>query len=247
MKRVEKSNEFSDEISLLTEKASAYGIRLTWSELSLFQVYLEELWEWHKRFNLTGVKTRERMVIELFLDSLIPDAFVPETAILLDVGSGAGFPGLPLKIRHPGLETYLLEPNTKKVAFLRQAIRCLKLQGIDVIQGRIEGYKEWFGKRRYGLITARAVANLTQILVQCSPVLSAGGFLVAFLGAEGEKDVEKNKDTMETHGLSVKEKITYILPGKKTKRHTFILKKTGPAQDPRLDNLSSWPMEKKRA
>jgi 16S rRNA (guanine527-N7)-methyltransferase len=226
--RVEKSNEFLDDIRLLAEKASAYGMRLSPSELELFQTYLVELLEWNHRFNLTGIKTPGRMVIELFLDSLIPAPFLPEKARLLDVGSGAGFPGLPLKIRHPGLEIFLLEPNTKKVSFLKQVIRVLELQGAEVIQGRIEEYKEWLVADGYEVITARAVTNLNQILRRCNPLLPEGGFLVAFSGSEGEKDVEKNKGAMETLGLRIEKKISYVLPGKKAKRHTFILKKKWP-------------------
>jgi 16S rRNA (guanine527-N7)-methyltransferase len=225
MKRVQKSIEFLHEIKLLADEAATFGVELSSLELDLFQRYLEELWEWNKRFNLTGLKTRERMVIELFLDSLIPAPFLPEKARMLDVGSGAGFPGLPLKIRLPGLETHLLETNTKKASFLKQVIRSLKLQGADVIQGRIEAHKEWLHGEGYGVITARAVADLNQILLWCSPVLLKSGFLVVFLGAEGEKDVEKNKDLMKTGGLRVEKKVSYLLPGRKAKRHTFILKR----------------------
>jgi 16S rRNA (guanine527-N7)-methyltransferase len=227
MMRVEKSNEFLAEIGLLADEAASYGINLSSCELGLFQVYLQELWEWNKRFNLTGLKTRERMVIELFLDSLIPAPFLPEKATMLDVGSGAGFPGLPLKIRHPGLLTHLLETNTKKVSFLKQVIRSLELQGAEVIQGRIEAHKEWLRGEGYGVITARAVADLNQILLWCAPLLSEGGFLVAFLGGGGEKDVEKNKEVMDTRGLRVEKKVSYVLPGKKTERHTLILKREG--------------------
>jgi 16S rRNA (guanine527-N7)-methyltransferase len=217
--------EFLHEMKLLADEAATFGVELSSLELDLFQRYLKELWEWNKRFNLTGLKTQERMVIELFLDSLIPAPFLPEKARMLDVGSGAGFPGLPLKIRLPGLETYLLETNTKKISFLKQVIRSLNLQGADVIQGRIEAHKEWLHGESYGVITARAVADLNQILLRCSPVLMKSGFLVVFLGAEGEKDVEKNKDLMKTGGLRVEKKTSYLLPGRKTKRHTFILKR----------------------
>jgi 16S rRNA (guanine527-N7)-methyltransferase len=223
----EKSNKFLDEISLLADKAASFGIGLSSSELGLFQAYLEELWEWNRRFNLTGLKTRERIVIELFLDSLILAPFLPEKASMLDVGSGAGFPGLPLKIRHPGLQTHLLESSAKKVSFLKQVIRTLRLQGVDVIQGRIEAHKAWLYGEGYGVITARALANLNKILHWCSPILSEGGVLVAFLGAEGEKDVEKSKEALDSQGLWVKQKVSYTLPGKKTKRHAFIFKKEG--------------------
>jgi 16S rRNA (guanine527-N7)-methyltransferase len=77
------------------------------------------------------------------------------------------------------------------------------------------------------VITARALADLNKILLWCSPILLEGGVLVAFLGAEGEKDLEKSKKVMDSHGLRVEKEISYNLPGKKTRRHTFILKKEG--------------------
>jgi len=104
-----------DEIKLLGDKALDYGIELSWQQLELFHVYLEELWDWNQRINLTGLSTREKIVIELFLDSLIPAPFLPKKGRMLDVGSGAGIPGLPLKIYTPQLKTHLLEANSKKV------------------------------------------------------------------------------------------------------------------------------------
>jgi len=228
MMSVQKSNEFLHEIELLADEASTFGIELSSSELGLFQTYLEELWEWNKRFNLTGLKTRKRMVTELFLDSLIPAPFLPEKARMLDVGSGAGFPGLPLKIHLQGLEIHLLEANARKVSFLKQVIRSLKLEGTRVIRGRIEAHKEWLDGEGYGVVTARAVANLDRIILWCSPVLLSEGCLVVFLGAEGEKNLEKNKELMNTCGLRVVEKVSYLLPGRRTERHTFVLKRRDP-------------------
>jgi 16S rRNA (guanine527-N7)-methyltransferase len=219
----EKSNEFLEEIRVLADGAASFGIGLSSSELRLFNLYLEELWEWNRRFNLTGLKTRERMVIELFLDSLIPAPFLPERATMLDVGSGAGFPGLPLKIRHPGLQAYLLEANSKKVSFLKQVIRTLALQGVGVIQGRVEAHQQTPG---YEVITARAVASLNRTLPWCSSLLSDGGILVLFLGFEGEKDIGRSEGALDSCGLRVDRTISYTLPGRKTQRHTFILKKT---------------------
>ncbi len=122
----------------LHSKALDYGISLTEHQLSLFQIYLDELWDWNHRINLTGLSTRERIIIELFLDSLIPAPFLPENGRMFDVGSGAGLPGVPLKIFRPHLEVHLLEANSKRVSFLKQVIRLLSLRKIEVMKGRIE-------------------------------------------------------------------------------------------------------------
>jgi len=222
---IEKSTGFSDEMSLLAETAAAFEIHLSSSEIHLFRVYLLELWEWSTRFNLTGLKTRQRMAIELFLDSLIPAPFLPDEGSMLDVGSGAGFPGVPLKIIHPRLDTWLLETNARKVRFLKQIVRSLDLQGVRVIQGRVEKPGEWVCVRGFHVITARALADLPQIILWCAPLLLQDGLLVAFMGAEGEKILEQNKHILTSRGLWVHKHLPYLLPGKKTKRHTFILKK----------------------
>ena len=219
---MEKSTEFSDEIGLLNEEAETLGIHLSLSHIHLFQHYLRELWEWNKRFNLTGLKTRERVVIELFLDSLIPSPFLPKTGTLLDAGSGAGFPGVPLKILHPGVATLLLESNGRRATFLKHIVRSLGLRNTRVIQGRIEAPLEWLNESGFDVIAARAVADLHRIVLWCSPLLKNGGFLVAFLGADGEKMVEQDMPFLAGRGFRVERHLPYLLPGKQSERHTFI-------------------------
>jgi 16S rRNA (guanine527-N7)-methyltransferase len=240
--RFKKSTEFSEEMTLMAEKAAALGIPLSSPQIHLFQVYLAELWEWNKRFNLTGLKTRERIVIELFLDSLIPAPFLPDGGTMLDAGSGAGFPGVPLKIIHPRAEACLLESSAKKTTFLKHVVRSLQLKGILVIQGRIEAPGEWVQHEKFQVITARALADLRKVILWCSPLLQMGGFLVTFLGADGERAVELNQEVLSREGLRVDKHLSYVLPGKESMRHTFIFKKEG--CDTKFRRF--WPIEKDR-
>jgi len=214
-----------DEIKLLGDKALDYGIELSWQQLELFHVYLEELWDWNQRINLTGLSTREKIVIELFLDSLIPAPFLPKKGRMLDVGSGAGIPGLPLKIYTPQLKTHLLEANSKKVNFLKQVIRLLRLNEIEVIKGRIEKDGSGLHPAGYHVITARALAGLSQTIAWCAPFLAPGGLLVSFLGGRVEEELRKSGHIREKQGVILYEKIPYLLPGKKTERNTIIFKK----------------------
>ena len=220
-----------DELRLLSDRASDYGIELSQHNLDLFHIYLNELWEWNQRINLTGLSTRDSIVIDLFLDSLIPAPLLPREGRMLDVGSGAGFPGLPLKIYNPLLKTHLLEANSKKVSFLKQVIRLLGLNEIDVIKGRIETDAPTFERPTlyptgYHLITARALADLSQTLAWCAPFLFPGGLLVGFLGSRAEDDMKKSQRIMEEHSLVLFKMIPYILPGKSYTRNTVIFKKT---------------------
>ena len=214
-----------DEIGALVEFVSEYNVKLSPLQLDLFRNYMGELWEWNLHINLTGLSSKRDIVVELFLDSLIPAPFIPTNGRLLDVGTGAGFPGIPLKIYVPNLKMTLLEANSKKVSFLRHIIRKLRLTDVDVIKGRIEQDGNGLHQGEFPLITARAIAGLGQTLAWCAPYLSQGGLLVSFLGPHVDERLNENKEVMESHGVDVYKMIPYFLPGKKTKRHTVIFRK----------------------
>ena len=209
----------------LKEKALDHGIQLTPYQLDLFGTYLDELWDWNRKVNLTGLSTRRRMVYELFLDSLIPAPFLPKEGRLLDVGTGAGFPGLPLKIYSPRLKTHLLEANSKKISFLKQIIRLLKLRDIEVIEGRMEKERHHLHPKGYHVVTARALAHLPQTLTWCAPFSNPNGSLVIYLGRGAEEDLKKNRGLIERHHLFLDKMIPYGLPGSKSKRYIALFKK----------------------
>ena len=216
-----------DDLRLLADAALGHGIKLSRRQLSLFGIYLDELWEWNRRMNLTGLRVREKIVIELFLDSLIPAPFIPERGRMLDVGSGAGLPGIPLKIYRPGLRTHLLEANSKKVSFLKHIIRLLKLPEIEVIRGRIEKNGNNLHAAGYHIVAARALADFRQTVAWCAPFLSPGGLLISFLGSRAEEDLKRCREVMEDYGMGLYRKIPYSLPEKKSGRNTILLKKEG--------------------
>jgi 16S rRNA (guanine527-N7)-methyltransferase len=215
----------NDPLTSLRDCASDYGIDLSTAQLGLFRLYLDELTLWNRRMNLTGMDRADRMVIELFLDSLIPAPRIPGEGCLLDVGSGAGVPGLPLKIFHPRLDVHLLEAKARRVSFLRQVIRLLGLTGIGVFRGRIEEEPGALPFEHYPLITARALAPLSRTLAWCSPRLSPEGLLICFLGPSAQKVLDESREVMERAGMVVREVIPYSLPGSKGKRHTVFFQR----------------------
>jgi 16S rRNA (guanine527-N7)-methyltransferase len=180
---------------------------------------------WNRKFNLTGLEDQSRMVIELFLDSLVPSRFLPEEGNLLDVGSGAGFPGLPLKIHCPLRNTFLLEPNSKKVSFLLHVIRLTGLAGVQTIRSRVEHLPK---EARYDMVTARALAEFGKALKWCAPLVNPGGFLVLYLGARAEEDLKESEYTVANLHLKVRKTLSYSLPGKPSERHTVIFHKERP-------------------
>lgn len=162
------------------------------------------------------------MAIELFLDSLLPSPFLPAEGDLLDVGSGAGFPGLPLKIHCPLRHAFLVEPNSKKVSFLRHVIRLTGLRGVEIIKDHVEHLRP---ERRYDMVTARALAALGKTLECCAPRVKQGGLLVLYLGARAKEHLKESERLITDHRLKVVKGISYALPGRRSERHTMIFQR----------------------
>jgi 16S rRNA (guanine527-N7)-methyltransferase len=202
-----------------------FGIYLSQHQLSLLNTFMAELLDWNQAINLIGLSDRNRIINELLLDSLIPLTFIPEIGRLLDVGSGAGFPGIVMKICRPRLKSVLLEANHRKTGFLRQVVRLLQLNNIEIINGRIEknGFK--LHPEGYNVITARALAPLERIIGWCSPFLSSEGIIIGFLGSKAKISLQKSRYAMEDNSLMVDRLIPYSLPGMRSGRTLAVLKK----------------------
>lgn len=209
----------------LVHLAAGLGVQLSALQIRLLQLFLDELWTWNRKINLIGVSSRERVVQELLLDSLIPCPLLPEKGKLLDVGSGSGFPAIPIKIWRPGLWCHLVEATSKKVSFLRHVIRLTSLRNIQVIQGRVEDKKTPLHSDGYEIITARAFGDMKKVLLCCAPHLKRDGMMVSFLGGHAERILEENLKLMDGQGMFPLKLIPYLLPGKKRERTIVILKK----------------------
>ena len=175
--------------------------------------------------NLTGITEPERMIIELFLDSLIAVPHIPPSGRLLDVGSGAGFPAVVIKLLVPDLRLYLVEANSKKVSFLKQVMRLLKLDGTEIINGRIELIKDKLPPDGFDVISSRAMADLSRIINWCAGLLADEGRLVYFSGSRVDEVLENSKYLMSDYSLTVDLLVPYHLPGMKESRSIVILRK----------------------
>jgi 16S rRNA (guanine527-N7)-methyltransferase len=202
-----------------------FGIDLSEPQVHLLIIHVNQLWKWNKKINLTGLSSRERIMKELVLDSLIPCLFLPDKGSLLDVGSGAGFPGIPIKILKKDLTVHLIEANSKKVSFLKHVIRLSQLRDIEVVKGRIEKDKNLIRPQGYNIISARALAHLPQALTWCAPNLTAGGLLMSFQGSQFENALRASSDVMEKEQIFLSTVFPYKLPGKEPQRHLLIFMK----------------------
>ena len=184
---------FKEMQSLLLEK----GIKVTDEMIIKFQKYLDLLMEWNQKINLTALKTEEEIIEKHFYDSLLMAEEIKfDDQSLLDVGTGAGFPGIPLKIVFEDLFVTLLEPTLKRVNFLDIVIKELGLRKIVTINKRAEDYVK-DARSYYDLVTARAVSRLNMLLELCMPLVKVDGLFLAMKGSKGEEEIQESINALQ--------------------------------------------------
>jgi len=230
----------------LEDGARQLGLYLTAEHLALFQRYYEELVKWNQRFNLTTVVGYEEVQLRHFLDSLtcllafpgwgrevvdnrLPFVCRPQPWLCLDVGAGAGFPGLPLKIVCPELKMTLLEATRKKVEFLLHVADELGLKDVEVVWERAEtlGQNPHY-RERYDIVVARAVAELPVLSEFCLPFCRVGGRFIAQKGQEVENEVRAARPALDRLGGLVRELKEVSLPGQRERRVLVVIDKVTP-------------------
>jgi 16S rRNA (guanine527-N7)-methyltransferase len=174
---------------ILLRGAEQIGVPLPLPVVESFLFYMGELKQWNERINLTAVTGDREIVAKHFLDSLTVAPYLRGVKTVLDIGTGAGFPGVPLKILSPAIELCLLESSQKKCFFLRHIVRGLKLEGVTICHGRAEDKKiqEQYAAR-FDLVLSRAVADLPASLQLALPYAKEGGYIVGMRGKRGEEE-----------------------------------------------------------
>lgn len=181
----------SDLAQILKEGTDHLGLRLSDPAVEQFVVYARELTHWNRRVNLTALRTDRDIAVKHFVDSLTVLPYVTPRARVMDIGTGAGFPGVPLKIACPSLRLVLMDASQKKVFFLRHLIRQLGLSNAEALHGRAEDrhMRERYG-RGFDVVLSRAVAPLGSLLPLIAPYAAPNGMVIAMRGREGEADLE---------------------------------------------------------
>ncbi|MCX7791136.1 MAG: 16S rRNA (guanine(527)-N(7))-methyltransferase RsmG [Chloroflexaceae bacterium] len=226
---------------LLADTAAAWGLPLNPDQLRQFARYADELLAWNARANLTASTDRQAIYVRHFLDSLALARFWgPPPATLVDIGTGAGFPGVPLKILHPALTVTLVESVGKKTAFLTHLIGVLGLAQVRVVTGRAEALGRDPGEREhYDVATARAVADLRVLAEYALPLLRVGGLLLAPKGADAAREVEGARHAMTLLGGTIERVVPIELPGIEP-RTLVVARKVAPT-DPRYPRAVGLP------
>ncbi|OUP48811.1 16S rRNA (guanine(527)-N(7))-methyltransferase RsmG [Lachnoclostridium sp. An181] len=198
------------------ENLQEIGIVLNETQKQQFDVFYEMLVEWNKVMNLTGITKRDEVDEKHFVDSLsVVQVFdVDKCKKVIDVGTGAGFPGIPLKILFPDMEITLLDSLNKRIQFLNAVIEELGLKKINTIHGRAEDFakKEEY-REQYDLCVSRAVANLSTLSEYCLPYVKVGGAFVPYKSGEIDEEVNAAKNAVKILGGKIVQVKKFTLPG----------------------------------
>lgn len=179
------------------------NIVVTDQQFQQFERYADLLIEWNEKFNLTSITGREDIYVKHFYDSILPSLYHDLKGSLADVGSGAGFPGIPLKIMYPDLEVTLIEPTGKRCTFLNEVISQLSLDKITVLNMRSEDYAR--ENVRFDFVTARAVAELNILAELCLPLVKTDGHFIVMKGPKAYQELENASRAIRVLGGTVRE------------------------------------------
>ncbi len=197
-------------MELLQTGAEQLGLHLDARQIERFQLYYEALVEWNKRANLTSVVDEEGVQRRHFLDSLTVSEAIPpailETGSLMDVGAGAGFPGLPLKIAYPQLDVYLLDATAKKTAFLSHVATALELDGVTVLTGRAEDLaRDTSLRETFDVVVSRAVSKMRVLAELTLPFARVGGLVIAQKGSGVHNEIAEARNAIDQTGGELRE------------------------------------------
>lgn len=224
-------------MDLLRDVSAKWGIELTPAQLEKFQLYFEVLVDWNQRVNLTAIIDYEEVQIRHFADSLAvlqatDDSDSERRVSLIDIGTGAGFPGLPLKIVRPAWRVTLVESTRKKTEFVEHMIGELGLETVEVVWARVEEIGQDLAYReQFDLAVARAVADMAVLVEYALPLLRVGGRFVAQKGTDPMAELQGAAEALETLGGVHRETIPYRLPAFDEPLHLVVVEKVVPTPE----------------
>ena len=204
------------------------GITLSNEQLEQFLIYYEMLVEWNEKMNLTAITDFQDVMKKHFVDSvsLIKAYDVTKSVSIIDVGTGAGFPGLALKIAFPQLRVTLLDSLNKRILFLDAVIDKLNLSDVETIHGRAEDFaKPGKLREKFDLCVSRAVANLSTLSEYCLPFVKKGGMFISYKSEKISEEFEMAENAISFLGGRVKNQVEFTLPDSDIYRNLFVIDK----------------------
>lgn len=209
------------------------NIEISDDQINCFEKYYELLIEKNKVMNLTAITDKEDVIVKHFIDSIALIPYLTDKGIninnklkIIDIGTGAGFPGLPLKIMMPDVKFTLLDSLNKRVSFLNEVIDELKLKDIEALHGRAEDYaSDNKYREKYDICVSRAVANLSTLSEYCIPFVKEDGFFISYKAGESEEEINNSKNAIKILGGKINKVEEFVLPGTDVSRVFVFIRK----------------------
>ncbi len=210
---------------IVEREAHVMGVSLSVDEITSFELYAEELKKWNSKVNLTAITKDKDIAIKHFIDSLSIAAYINTGDRLLDIGSGAGLPVIPLKIIRPDIPMVSVDAVAKKINFQRHVARTLKLQNIEIIHARVEDLQKTH-RNSFSIITSRAFTRLDRFVSLAAPLLADNGTLIAMKGEGAAGEISESDEVVTAGGFTVASVHRYTLPYNMGERVLTFLKQS---------------------
>lgn len=220
-----------EDLNLLESGLSEHDLSLSEKQKDQFVIYGSMLQEWNQKMNLTAITDSEEIAVKHFLDSLTGVRLVDFTKIesMIDLGTGAGFPGIPLKIMFPEMKVTLADSLNKRITFLNSVIEQLELKNITAIHGRAEDLaRKPEYREQFDICASRAVANLATLSEYCIPFVKNKGCFLSYKGPGADKEVQEAKNAIERMGGSFEKSDHFTLPPYQDERVLVLIRKEKP-------------------
>ena len=211
---------------IMNEYASEIDIVFNDKQIEQFYKYMNLLLEWNEKINLTAITEKKDVILKHFIDSLTISKYIEENSTLVDIGTGAGFPGIPIKIYRPDVKVTLVDSLNKRINFLNEIISELELKDINTIHSRVEEFgKNKRYREQFDIVTARAVANLTVLSEYLLPLTKIDGKCICMKGSEIQEEFNDSKNAIRILGGQIENIYKFNLPKSDILRNIVIIKK----------------------
>lgn len=210
----------------LKENSKKINIELNDEQLNKFSKYMDLLLEWNEKINLTAITEEDDVILKHFVDSMTVLKYIEDGASIVDVGTGAGFPGIPISIVNNNANVTLVDSLNKRINFLEEVISEINLENIEAIHSRAEDFgqnKQY--REKYDISVSRAVANLTVLVEYLLPLIKVGGRCICMKGQEVQEEIEDAKFAIKELGGKIEKVNEFCLPGTNIKRNIIIIRK----------------------
>ena len=228
-----KYNEFIVE---LNEMCNKINVNLSEKQIKQFYDYMNILLEWNEKVNLTAITDEKEIILKHFIDCLVVNKYIYDKEKIADIGTGAGFPGIPIKIANPNIEITLIDSLNKRINFLNELVNEIDIKNIEIIHSRAEELSRNLNYReKFDVVVSRAVAPMNVLVEYTLPFIKKGGKLIAMKGSNAQDEINLAKKAIDVLGGKFNLMDEIVLPNSDIKRNNIIIDKVKntPEQYPR--------------